>query len=556
MPAAAPRRQRTPEPRTSGNAGLIIAGVVGGVLLLCCGGVAGVGYLFYLQLMQTKARVQEALAEAQAEAARAQQAEGEQQLQPDRPPDQWKADVPGFGQVQPAKPVPPIKLPPLPARVPIHPAPIKEETTYNLPDAVQRLAVGGGGRFLVMHFPKQRKLGVFDVNEAKITWYVPVEDGAVYFAAGMSKLLVYLPSAGLMQCWDLLTHEREKIGKLAESPGKVEAFCMGSASAGPLLACWDGRGRLFDIDTFEPMPVGEEGALPGGGLTGGNYWASADGRVFGHNGNWGMPNGVACTTLEEGKAKGAYEHWNSLFVQPGPDGKLVYAGGAGVFTNRVKPTPDAVYSPPHGPGNADPLHVYLPALHGSYYMHMHLKADLHGPRKPLNPNDPELGLTVYVVGVRKPIAQLPGLGLVTQATMNALEGVGLTGSVHLVPRARLLIVIPSSRDRLLLHPLDLEKALEDSGVNYLLVTSDPPVEARPGQTLTYQINVKSKAGGVTFRLESGPSGMAVAKDGKLTWTVPADFGEKRADVIVSIRDADGQERFHTFALELRERKEP
>src|SRR5262249_30931617 len=160
-------------------------------------------------------------------------------------------------------------------------------------------------------------------------------------------------------------------------------------SAGPLLAVWDGRARLFSADTFEPMPVGEDSLHPSSGLGGGIYWASADGRAFGHNGRRGMPHGVACTILEVGKAKGFYEHWNSFFVQPSRDGRLVSVGGAGIFTNRITHTSDAVYSPPHGPGNADLSHLYLPAQHGPYYMHLHVRADRHGPGPPPhNPDDP------------------------------------------------------------------------------------------------------------------------------------------------------------------------
>jgi hypothetical protein len=545
--------------KKSAPVGLIVAAIVGGVMLLCCGGVAVVGYLVYSDYRSAA----DAVAQAQAEqAAKAKTQPAEDAGQPQAIEfDRWQADGPMFraGGVanQPQGPEPqPVKLPPLPAAIEIKPAPVQNDTAYNLPDTVSRVAVGGGGRFLILHFPKLHKLGIFDANEAKITWYVEVPDGAILFAAGRTKLLAYEPSSNVLQRWDLLTRQREKVGKLPGSPTRVGIFCMGSASAGPLLFTGATKefglgARLVDIETFELlMPEDQAGNGPGGAFGDGAYWASADGRTFGHSGNLGMPNGVASTVFEEGKARGYYEHWGTWFVQPSPDGKYIYAGGCGIFTNRIKPTTDVVYSPLGGQGNCE--HMYLPAHDGPYYIHLHLKSGLLAPYGlPHNKDDPAHGLTVYMLGQRQPLAQLRDTGLVTYGDMGALQGVGIEHSVHLIPRAHLLVVVPGSRDKLILHPIDLEKALDDSGVNYLLITSQPPADAKRCQKLAYQITSKSKSGGVTYKLESGPDGMAVAPDGKLTWDVPADYAKKEADVIVSVRDKEGQEKFHTFTLSLR-----
>src|SRR5262249_25796862 len=43
--------------------------------------------------------------------------------------------------------------------------------------------------------------------------------------------------------------------------------------------------------------------------------------------------------------------------------------------------------------------------------------------------------------------------------------------------------------------------------------------------------------------ESGPKGMAVAADGKLTWAVPGDFADIDADVIITVSDASRREIF-------------
>src|SRR5262249_10068667 len=69
----------------------------------------------------------------------------------------------------------------------------------------------------------------------------------------------------------------------------------------------------------------------------------------------------------------------------------------------------------------------------------------------------------------------------------------------------------------------------------------------PGKKLDYQVVVKSKKGGVKVSLASGPEGMHVTPEGKVTWSVPRDqHGD--VDVILSIGDSSGQEVFQTFRL--------
>src|SRR5262249_6719144 len=49
------------------------------------------------------------------------------------------------------------------------PAPLKEEREERaLPSSIADVCVGGGGRFLLLHLPRERKLAVFDANEARV----------------------------------------------------------------------------------------------------------------------------------------------------------------------------------------------------------------------------------------------------------------------------------------------------------------------------------------------------------------------------------------------------
>ena len=85
-------------------------------------------------------------------------------------------------------------------RIEIKPPVLEQDKVVKaLPGAVGDSCLAGGGRYLILHFPKLRKLGVFDVSEAKIVGYINVGEDNIQFAAGMDRVLVVLPTARLLQ---------------------------------------------------------------------------------------------------------------------------------------------------------------------------------------------------------------------------------------------------------------------------------------------------------------------------------------------------------------------
>jgi hypothetical protein len=434
-------------------------------------------------------------------------------------------------------------LPPLPDPLDIKPAPVTKETSYKLPEPVAAVRVGGGGRFLVLYFPKVRKLGVFDVSEAKIVRYVTVAGDEAQFAAGMTQLLVFLPGQKVLQRFSLLTGERERVGLLKVPDGKVEAFCMGHASAGPLLVGIAGQGaQLFDPATFQPIPLPSAGGPAGGpsGLEGGLYWGGATGRVFGHTGNYGMPNGVKTVVLEAGGVQQYGQHLGTWFVVPGPDDHHVYAGGHGVVSERVQALNNVAFS--LGPNGGFASHLYLPAAHGPYYVHAMTIQDFGGQDK-----TPVGTVRVFLLGDKEPIATFEKTAVCPYG-WEPLGGVRIENSIHLIPRAKLLAIVPAGRDELRLYPADLDAALDRSGRDYLVFTSAPPARFHKGKPFAYRAEVKAKRQPVTFRLEGAPPGMTVDKKGAVSWAVPADFAEGRVDAILVAADAGGQEAFQTLTL--------
>jgi hypothetical protein len=541
--------------------GLVVGGVIAAVLLLI-GLIGGGGLLAFWWLRSSPAPSPGVTgvkpADGHGGPARVGPRVPDPGPPPGLPPAPPPAPPPGPPPAPP--PVPRLELPPLPDPVAIKPAPVRKETSYKLPEQVASLRVGGAGRFLILHFPKVRKFGVFDANEAKIVRYIPAGEDDVRFAAGMTKLVLYLPGAKVVQRYDLLTGAREKVGKLDLPEGKIEAFCMGHASAGPLLVGVANHGAgLYDIESFKEIPLPAEappGRFPRFGdkptvrrLSGGYYWAGATGRVFGHTGNYGMPNGVQTVVLTGGKVETYGQHKGTWFVMPGPDDKHVYAGGHGVISERVTPVSNVPFSMEGNSGRANNL--YLPAHHGPYYLHAQtVKAFDRLPGAPdLFGGIPGGTIRIFVLGDKRPIATYSDTAVCKHGlSWEALRGLGIEYSIHLIPKAKLLVVVPGSRDELRLYPVDLESALEKSGRDYLIFTSSPPARCAKGRTFTYQAEVIARKKPVTFRLESGPEGMTVSAAGLVRWEVPAGLASDPASVILAAKDTGGQEVFQTFTL--------
>jgi len=100
--------------------------------------------------------------------------------------------------------------------------------------------------------------------------------------------------------------------------------------------------------------------------------------------------------------------------------------------------------------------------------------------------------------------------------------------IFLVPDAQLLVVLPLSRDKLILRRCNVEEMLAKSEVDYLFVASRPVTEAAKGTEYRYPLQVWSKKGSVKAKIENGPAGMMITPEGVLTWAVPKDLMKPRS----------------------------
>jgi hypothetical protein len=154
---------------------------------------------------------------------------------------------------------------------------------------------------------------------------------------------------------------------------------------------------------------------------------------------------------------------------------------------------------------------------------------------------------VFVQGRFSPLVTMDDIAGLTAAEESTM---------FLMPKRGALVLVGRNQDELIVHPFDLDDLLGKSGLDYLVVASEPPTDLFTGDAFEYSPSVRSKKGGVKIRLDSGPEGMKVSPEGKVTWTVPAGAAKQEVVVILTISDASGQEIFHTFRVNITDRSAP
>jgi hypothetical protein len=387
---------------------------------------------------------------------------------------------------------------------------------------------------------------VFDATQQKVVKYLPVAGAGALIAAGSEKLFIVAPGERAVQRWDLKTFEKEKT-VLLEGKETIKSVLMGSASNGPLWLVEERRAGIggravtaLDPQTLRPLDLKKDPKSQTYGV-GEGMRVSADGSTLGTWRFGTSPSGFTVITLADDALKFRYEHSSVGHLTPSPDGKVIYTAN-GRFT------PDGKSAGEQDGGSTQRgqgLPYCFPAADGS---NLYLVASLsssHGTNLPGNKTPIQLTARWGTDGEK--LADLPEVPI---ETMNGWdrEAIGNDQRFMLIPSAKLLVVLSSKYDKLLLFPFDLDAVLAKSGKDYLLAESPRVARAVRGETFSQSLTIRSKKGGVKVKLESGPDGLTVTPDGKVTWAVPKDFAEKDVSVLLTISDASGKELLHTFKL--------
>ena len=117
-----------------------------------------------------------------------------------------------------------------------------DKTTVSVGGIIRDVAVGGGGRYLLLSIENQRRsLAIFDLNLAKIVRTIRLPTETALVAAGAEKFVVVMQDEGVIQCWSLSTFAKDATVNQPVQ-GVIRTISMGSDSSGSLLVRWC-RGR-------------------------------------------------------------------------------------------------------------------------------------------------------------------------------------------------------------------------------------------------------------------------------------------------------------------------
>ena len=315
------------------------------------------------------------------------------------------------------------------------------------PGKIGTVAIGGAGRFIVMHFPEIGNLAVFDANTAKMNLLQQADSGDVKLAAGLSQVVVLANNGTMLRVYSILD-----LKKQFESPittGRLNTIAMGSRTNGPLVGIGPGGGiSLFDINPGGIKEV-EEARRDNLGLHSNMIRATPDGRCFLTFDNF--ENSRIRVAVEENREWKKYE-LGQMAPFPGQNG-LLYGNGLVCDRTGKEQNVSGV-----GPGSGT---WYVPAVCGSSgaFLKVAMTAPTTGKGKKI--------ITVSVHNNKN--ADVPANGTTPFVGLPEFEGLleprgnsaivdrskPLDQHLFLFPEAKMLVTISADKSKLFLRKVEL-----------------------------------------------------------------------------------------------------
>jgi hypothetical protein len=339
--------------------------------------------------------------------------------------------------------------------------------------------------------------------------------------------------------YDLETLEKELTVPVPEI-GQIDGLIIGCASTGAGIIMTRDGPRFMDVNTLKVLDAVQTAQRwrphPQYPLS---VRASADGTTYAAWEPGLSPSGLRLLQIQGNQLVAKDEHDSAGILIPSYDGSLLFTS-TGLYSPDLKPIAREEFR-----GSS-----CFPAYHPNYFLQYKSGSDIYSPSRDRN-TKPKLSF--YATGDRKLLFSTTDYEELIPADQergpfggrNALP---IDKRIHFFPAANLLLTISDNREEIVLRRLNIIEQMEKSGIDYLFVSSLPATVARAGQRYEYPVTVSSRKGGVTYKLDSGPEGMAIAADGKITWSVPGNPPDGPVGVIVSIKDESGQEIYHTFNI--------
>jgi len=423
------------------------------------------------------------------------------------------------------------------------PAPLllAEKLELRTPSRIDDAIVGCNGRLLLLPMKQIHKIGVFDVRQAKITSYLEAPSDDYLLAVGADRYFIAYPAENRIERWNLTTFQREAEEALPRDL-LARQMTTGPNAAGPIvLVCANAKNlqfvRFLALSPTTLKEIAPESRVPNGLQflhADVHFRASGDGTLFTSWVEGGSPSGLRVSIWDGSKFRHTYRHESAGFVLPGPEAEYVYTEHAGIFNQALQPHES-------GRPNQQSIEAVIPCLTTGYYIAIRKEPTATGVQFRL------VG-AIHHISVDPRLLDLPSMDEMI-GDFDDFRAVGdftWEKRIQFIPAENVLVTIPSSNDRLVIRKLNLLESLDRQNIDYLFVTSTPPTHAAGNEEMRYPIAVKSHRGSVSFTLESGPVGMAVAKNGVVSWHTPEQFAA--TVVVISIKDGTGQEIYHTFQI--------
>ena len=307
-----------------------------------------------------------------------------------------------------------------------------------LPAAISDACVAGGGRYLIFHCPKARKLVVFDVNTLKVEKTITVNSDDVLFAAGMNKLMLIYPDSKDVIRYDLTSFKLEA-NEVLEVRQRPTVAGMGSGVAGPLILggipSQNNASKMaltfIDPDTLKEILIEKaEGDFKVTFAAAAKMRVSANGATIGAWFEQLQPTGLQIARLSGNTISGSYLGESVGHVAPGSDGKNIFTE-KGLFDNKAKPE--------------GPRFSVVPASQGAGYIL------LTG-----NPGEKQQA-AVWGSDKEKPINtfdDLPGFDGKRDPFERDNPNLALDRRLFFVPDAKILVVVPPAANKLFVYRLE------------------------------------------------------------------------------------------------------
>ena len=356
-----------------------------------------------------------------------------------------------------------------------------------------------------------------------------------------------LPEQRIIQRWGLLTGRKELTTTLPF--GSIHGMAMGSDADEYVLVAGgtqtSSRSRtglgFLDVQSLRPGKIKISGTTLSSTGRGVHLRASANGMVYGCWTVGVTPSRIGIIVVTGDRAAARRPHWSGGVVLPNPDGSVVFQVNQ-LYSGSLEPLSESLGRSGKG---------FFPAVRGSYFLGL-----VSGPGYATSSWSSQTRgaarLSLFILGHDQPLLTLDPIDVGLGSTPNSSFAAFTADKMyHLIPEAELLILVPPARNRLILKHLGIKAALDNSGVDYLFVTSFPPPSVEKGSVYRYKPATMSRQGGVKYNLASSPEGMRLMEGAEIVWPVPQGFKDSTASVILQVGDKSGREIHHTFTIRVK-----